>query len=83
MKAQRKAEGVRIGTTVTITVESEGRKEARTYTINGGRGDPPKGTISYNSPLGRALLGAVPGEERTVKSPQGKYIVKVVSINEN
>ena len=43
--------------------------------------DPMENKISDESPLGLALLGAEPGATVTVKSPNGEYKVKVISIS--
>lgn len=43
--------------------------------------NPAENRISDESPLGIALIGAVPGETVTVKSPNGEYEVKVISIS--
>lgn len=53
-----------LGARVTWCFEDE--DEERTVWIAGWNdGDPASGRVSYNSPLGRALLGAVPGDLRT------------------
>ena len=43
--------------------------------------DPSKGKISDESPLGAALLGAVPEQIVKVASPNGEYEVKVIEIS--
>ena len=43
--------------------------------------DPAENKISDESPLGIALLGAEPGATVTVKSPNGEYEVKVITIS--
>ena len=43
--------------------------------------NPAENKISDESPLGIALLGAEPGQTITVKSPNGEYEVKVISIS--
>lgn len=43
--------------------------------------NPAENKISDESPLGIALLGAEPGATVTVKSPNGEYEVKVISIS--
>ena len=59
---------VDIGSTMTIT---DGRIE-RTYTLVGGyESDPSKGTISYLSPLGKALMGKKEKDTVTIQTPSG------------
>jgi transcription elongation GreA/GreB family factor len=43
-------------------------------------GDPARRRISYNSPLGKALLGASVGEVRTVQAAGGERELEVLSI---
>ena len=66
-----------IGCTVTIV---DGGKES-TYTVVGGyESDPSKKTISYLSPLGKALLGKKKGDRFEVITPKGKRIIEVRDI---
>jgi transcription elongation factor GreA len=63
----------------TIEVSKSGRSE--TYTIVGSNeADPINGKISNESPIGKALLGRIPGEEVTVTTPQGATKYKVTKI---
>ena len=39
-----------------------------------------KGKISNESPVGRALIGAVEGETVTVETPAGQFVYKVLEI---
>jgi transcription elongation GreA/GreB family factor len=58
------ADEVRFGTRVTLA-RSDGRRV--TYRIVGeDEADPSKGTLSYVSPLARALMGKSPGDIATV-----------------
>lgn len=64
-----------------VTVREAGEEEEQTYTIVGAtEADPFDRKISNESPLGKALLSRVRGDEITVATPSGtlKYdIVKV------
>lgn len=42
--------------------------------------DPANGTISVNSPLGRALIGKEVGEEVRVKTPSGEKIFEILEL---
>ncbi len=67
-----------IGSIVTII---DGGKEA-TYTIVGGyESDPSKGTISYLSPLGKALMGKKGGDTVDVKTPTGTRTIQILAIH--
>jgi transcription elongation factor GreA len=64
----------------TIEVKSE-KGEKITYTIVGSSGaDPAQNKISNESPLGRAFLLRIPGEEVEVLTPMGKMKYKILGI---
>ena len=71
---------VTLGTKVKIfDVDMEEEDE---YEIVGStEANPAENKISDESPLGIALIGAEPGATVTVKSPNGEYEVKVISIS--
>lgn len=67
-----------IGRRVTV-LEAEG--ESVTYTLAfPGDGDPAKGWISADSPLGSAVLGCLPGDNVEVAAPAGRRVVTVLSV---
>ena len=69
---------VNMGSTVRFS-EDGGSDEA--YRIVGpAEADPKAGTVSYESALGKALLGHRVGEEVEVKIPNGSYRVRIVAI---
>ncbi len=70
---------VTVGTKVTIfDIDFE---EELIYDIVGStEASPDKNKISDESPLGRAIIGAAPGETVTVTAPNGEYKVKIISI---
>ena len=45
-----------------------------------GDGDPDRGWISADSPLGAAVLGCEPGDRVEVAAPAGRRVVTVLSI---
>lgn len=62
-------EAVEVGATVTVTGESGARAE---YTVVGSHeADPLQGRISYESPVGSALMGKRVGEQAEAKTPAG------------
>lgn len=66
-----------IGSTVTI---SDGTKDS-TYTLVGGyESDPSKKTISYLSPIGKALMGKKVGDMVDVKTPTGTRTIYIQGI---
>ena len=70
-------DNVQIGSTVTI--EIDGLEE--TYTIVGAvEAKPSQGRVSNESPFGKALLGASPGDEVVIKTPNAELPARVVRI---
>jgi len=65
----------------TVTIFDNQKEIEITYQIVGedeASHDPKK--ISFNSPLGRALIGKEVGEEITVKAPKGDLSYEVISL---
>ena len=68
-----------IGSTV-IVQENGGNPEV--YTIVGAsEANPKEGLISYQSPLGQALLTKHAGEEVFVKAPTGELHFRIIKVN--
>jgi transcription elongation factor GreA len=62
---------VGIGSTVEVEDEKGGRMTIEISSVGG---------VSPDSPLGRALLGAKPGDEVKVDAPRGSWKARVVAI---
>ena len=63
----------------TVVLQSDG--EVETYTIvSPAESDPDRGRISYESPLGRALLKQNVGDEIDVKAPAGMLHYRIVAV---
>ena len=77
--SQVESDKVVFGATVTIlNVETD---ESTTYQIVGEpESDIKQGKISYNSPLGKALIGKEEGDEVIVKAPKGDIEYEVEEI---
>ena len=66
----------------TVTVEDMETGEQKTYTLLGpDEADHTKGTISIESPVGRALLGKQEGDEISVQVPKGRVDYEVVAVS--
>ncbi len=66
----------------TVKVEDEELGETEQYKIVGViESDPDNGLISNESPIGKALIGHKKGERVEIKSPNGSYFLKIVSIS--
>lgn len=65
----------------TVTILNIDTDESLTYKIVGEpESDMKKGLISYNSPLGKALIGKEEGDEVVVRAPKGNIEYEVESI---
>ena len=73
-----KTDLVQIGTKVTLETSD---KEKETYIVVGrAESDPVEGKISYESPLGSALMGQAKGDEIDVNAPGGVFSVKILKL---
>lgn len=70
---------VAIGRTVTIR-ETDGELETYLLVLPGD-GDPGRGRVSADSPLGSAVLGATADDVVTVVAPAGSREVRVVAVD--
>ena len=74
-----KTDDIQIGTKVTIETAE---KEKETYIVVGrAESDPIEGKISYESPLGNALMGHAKGDMVDVPAPGGVFTVKILKIS--
>lgn len=70
---------VDLGTTVTLKFEDD--DEQAVYHIVGKQeADLAKQKVSFDSPLGKALMHHTTGETVTVAAPQSSYQVKIVNV---
>lgn len=76
-----KLEGEKATFGATVTVEDADTGETREYTILGpDEAEPAKGSISFLSPVGQALLGKEAGDEVTIQIPKGKVTYEITDI---
>ena len=70
---------IRMGSTVTV-LDKEFDEE-QTYKIVGSQeADPMNGTISEDSPIGKALLGKNEGDDILVDAPAGQVAFKILKV---
>ncbi|MBI5787174.1 MAG: transcription elongation factor GreA [Candidatus Niyogibacteria bacterium] len=77
-----KAEGassVAMGSTVVVSRE-DSSETSRFVLVGSEEADPSQSKISYESPLGRSLLGKKKGEEVSITAPRGEIKYKIVDI---
>lgn len=71
-------EEIRFGATVGVTFEDG---EVKTYTLVGpDESDPSRGLVSFQSPLGRALMKKRVGDVVTVARPAGAVEVEITRV---
>lgn len=69
---------VEIGSTVTL---QEGKEPTETFHLVGPQeADPRNGKISYNSPIGQALIGHGVGDFVTAITPGGEIRLRILNI---
>ena len=69
---------VSMGSTVRF---SEDGQDEETYRIVGpAEADPKAGRVSYESALGKALIGHRVGDEVEIRTPNGMYVVRIAGI---
>jgi transcription elongation factor GreA len=64
----------------TVTLIDEDEKKVRYQLVGQSEADAKDGKISYNSPLGRALIGRQKGEEVEVSTPSGDRYYEIAKI---
>src|SRR5215218_6124295 len=64
----------------TVTLIDEDKKKIKYQLVGQTEADAKVGRISYNSPLGRALIGRTVGEEVEVSTPSGERYYKIKAI---
>ena len=69
---------VRIGS--KVTVEEPGCPPEVYRIVGPAESNPMAGKISYRSPLGRALMDRKSGDQVSVSSPDGNFVVKILRV---
>ena len=64
----------------TVTLKDEDDKKVRYQLVGQTEADANVGRISYNSPLGRALIGRQKGEEVEVSTPSGDRYYEIKKV---
>ena len=64
----------------TITVKEEGEDQETWFLVGTKEANPREGMISYESPIGKALLEKKVGNIVTVKTPGGSITLKILKI---
>ena len=64
----------------TVTLVDEDDKKVKYQVVGQVEADAKDGKISYNSPLGRALIGREKGEEVEVSTPSGDRYYEIAKV---
>lgn len=64
----------------TVTLIDEDKKKVRYQLVGQTEADARVGRISYNSPLGRALIGRQKGDEVEVTTPAGERYYEITKL---
>jgi len=64
----------------TVTLIDEDNKKVKYQLVGQVEADANKGRISYNAPLGRALIGRQKGEDVQVSTPSGDRYYEIAKI---
>ena len=65
----------------TVTLLDEDEKQVKYQLVGKVEANASAGRISYNSPLGRALIGRVVGEEVEVSTPSGEKYYEIQKLD--
>ena len=78
---EQQGDYIRLGSTVTV-LDKEFEEE-QTYKIVGSQeADPMNGSISEDSPFGKALLGKSEGDQVVVDAPAGRIEYKLLKVEQ-
>jgi len=64
-----------------VTIQEDGFEEEKYQLVGAKEASPMDGRISNESPIGKALLGHVAGDEIEVSTPRGTSKYKIISID--
>jgi transcription elongation factor GreA len=70
---------ISMGSTVRFQEDGEGEEKYRI--VGPAEADPKAGRVSYESALGKAMIGHKVGDEVDISTPNGSYRVRIVGID--
>lgn len=81
MEEDVSTEVVHLGSVVTIKEATRGASELKFKITGFAQANPDEGSISDESPVGKALLGHKLGDKVTVEAPRGTMVYKITEID--
>lgn len=70
-----------VGINTVVTVQEDGYDPEKFHIVGPVEADPQKGRISYESPLGQALLGKQVGAQVSIQAPDGTFSYKILEVS--
>ena len=70
-----------VGMGSTVRFREDGEDEEKYRIVGPAEADPKSGRVSYESALGKAMLGHRVGDEVEISTPNGSYRVRIVGID--
>ena len=77
---ENRTSGGVVGMGSTVRFAEDGEDEERYRIVGPAEADPKAGRVSYESALGKALIGHRVGDEVEIKTPSGGYSVRITAI---
>jgi transcription elongation factor GreA len=77
IKKKKEGNKIQLGSLVSVSLNNQ---KLKFQIVGPEEANPEKGKISYQSPLGKALLGKAVGAKIEVKTPEGKIHYKILKI---
>ena len=71
---------IRIGSTVTL-LDVEFDEEMTFRIVGASEASSADGKLSFESPVGKALIGRTAGDEVTIESPEGEIVYKILTVH--
>lgn len=72
--------GTKVCFACTVVIEEDGGAQKKWQIVGEGESDTARGSISWKSPMARALLGKAVGDVVTVERPAGDIDVEVIEV---
>ena len=79
-KAAHRSKEIRVGSTVSVKLTKNGKSQ-KYQLVGPAEANPAEGRISYESPVGFALVGKKRGDKVTVTTPGGELEMSITSVS--
>ena len=79
---KKNRKNVEFGSTITLKLQSNKNSRKTYQLVSSAEANPAQGLISVESPVGKAALGKMVGDEITVNTPSGESKFNIVKIKQ-